>query len=131
MISDFGQLNVNAYRPSHLYGIHHVNLYSHEEITAELVILPPGASIAPHRHDNAHEIFDVLEGSGSFVVTGRPVSGEPGKCVFVAAGVEHSMQNTSDRDWTVRVTYQQRIYPRHIGKLIDRSIRKRLGLFYR
>ncbi len=131
MMNDFGQLNVNAYKPKNLYGVYHINLYAHEEMTADLVILPPGASIPPHRHENAHEVFDVLDGVGAFIVAGRPISGEAGKCVFVLAGMEHSMRNDSDHDWTVRVTYQQRIYPRHFGKLVSRSIRKRLGLVYR
>jgi hypothetical protein len=38
------------------------------------------------------------------------------------------MQNDSDQPWTVRITYQQRIYARHVGKLAGRAIRKRLGL---
>ena len=70
---------------------------------------------------------------------GPRVLGGAGKCVFVPAGMEHGyrfgyrydMRNDSDHDWTVRVTYQQRIYPRHLGKLVSRSIRKRLGLVYR
>ena len=66
MMNDFGQLNVNAYKPKNLYGIYQINLYAHEETTADLVILPPGASIPPHRHENAHEVFDVLDGAGRF-----------------------------------------------------------------
>jgi mannose-6-phosphate isomerase-like protein (cupin superfamily) len=129
-MDDFGQLNIKSYQPPHLYGVHHVNLYRHEETTADLVVLPPGALISPHRHENAHELFDVIGGQGTFIVDGRPVSGEVGKCVFIPAGIQHSMRNNGDGPWTVRVTYQQRIYPRHLGKLVGRAIRKRLGLFY-
>lgn len=128
MNNPFGQLNVNYYQPPHLHGIHHVRLHAHEELRAELVVLPVGASIPSHSHENAHELFDVLEGCGSFVIAGQHVSGERGKCVFVAAGAEHSMVNDGEAPWVVRITYQERIYPRHMGKLVGRAIRKRLRL---
>lgn len=129
-MDDFGQLNIKSYQPPHLYGVHHVNLYRHEETTADLVVLPPGAFITAHRHENAHELFDVVGGRGTFIIDGHPVSGEVGKCVFVLAGIEHSLRNDGDAPWSVRITYQDRIYPRHLGKLVGRAIRKRLGLFY-
>jgi mannose-6-phosphate isomerase-like protein (cupin superfamily) len=83
-------------------------------------------SIERHSHENKHEIFDVVEGSGCIEVAGRPVESGPGRCVFVPAGVSHSLHNTGDAPWTLRITCQDRVYPRHLGKLIGRALRKRL-----
>lgn len=121
-----GQLNIYSYRNAHTNEIQNVRLFECEELRAYLVVMPPGDQIAPHVHDNSHEIFDVIDGRGIFEVSGRIVSGDPGRCVFVPAGVSHSLRNESDQAWTLRVTYQDRVYPRHIGKLIRRSIQQRL-----
>ena len=122
-----GQLNINSYINANTGSIQHVRLFEHEELRAYLVVLPAGASIADHVHENAHELFDIISGGGSMVVDGLPIECQSGKCVFVPAGTRHSMVNTGVEPWTVRITYQDRIYPRHIGKLLGRAIRKRLG----
>jgi quercetin dioxygenase-like cupin family protein len=70
----------------------------------------------------------VVDGCGVFVVDGVDFPGPAGKCVFVKAGIPHAMRNNSDQSWTVRITYQQRLYARHVGKLVERALRKRLGL---
>ncbi|HSN78402.1 MAG TPA: cupin domain-containing protein, partial [Anaerolineae bacterium] len=71
---------------------------------------------------------DVIDGQGVFVVDSIDFPGPAGKCVFVKAGTSHAMRNDSDQPWTVRVTYQQRLYARHVGLLVGRAIRKRLEL---
>ena len=128
MIQSFGQLNLHAYQPHQPERIQTIRLFAHEELRAEMVVLPPGAHIPLHSHGNIHELFDVVAGRGVFVVDGVEFPGEPGKCVLVKAGTPHSMCNDSDERWVVRVTYQERIYARHVGMLVGRAIRKRLGL---
>jgi quercetin dioxygenase-like cupin family protein len=128
MIQSFGELNINAYQPHRPEGVVLTRLFEHEELRAELVVLPPRTAIPQHTHDHAHELFDVIDGNGVFVVGGVDFPGPAGKCVFVKAGTPHAMRNDSDQPWTVRVTYQQRIYPRHVGKLVGRAFRKRLRL---
>lgn len=128
MIQSFGELNVHAYEPHCPETVQLTQLFAHEELRAEMVFLPPGAQIALHRHENAHELFDVVQGQGKFVVDGVEFPGGPGKCVLVRAGTSHSICNDGEEPWMIRVTYQERIYPRHIGKLVGRAIRKRLGL---
>jgi quercetin dioxygenase-like cupin family protein len=128
MIQSFGELNINAYQPHQPEGVVLTRLFDHEELRAELVVLPPHSSVPLHTHDHAHELFDVIDGQGTFLVNGVDFPGPAGKCVFVKAGTPHAMRNDSDQPWTVRVTYQQRIYARHAGKLVGRAIRKRLGL---
>jgi mannose-6-phosphate isomerase-like protein (cupin superfamily) len=121
-----GQLNIYSLRNANAREAQLVRLFDGEEIHAYLLVVPPGEQIARHSHENKHEIFDVVEGSGCIEVAGRPVESGPGRCVFVPAGVSHSLHNTGDAPWTLRITCQDRVYPRHLGKLIGRALRKRL-----
>jgi quercetin dioxygenase-like cupin family protein len=121
-----GQLNVYSFRNQNTDTIQNVKLFEAEELRAYLVVMPPGSTIDTHAHANTNELFDVVEGEGQFTVDGRTFRGDSGKCVFVPAGVSHSIHNDSDSLWTLRVTYQECIYPRHIGKIVKRTIRKKL-----
>ena len=121
-----GQLNIYSLRNPQVREAQLVRLFEGEEIHAYMLVVPPGGHIERHSHENKHEIFDVLEGSGVIEVAGRPVASGPGRCVFVPAGVSHSLHNNGDAPWTLRITCQDRVYPRHLGKLIGRAIRKRL-----
>lgn len=121
-----GQLNALSFRNTHTRDIQLVRLFRGEELHAYLLVVPPGASIDRHVHENKHELFDVIEGEGILEVDGRTMTGSPGKCIFVPAGSVHSLHNPSDALWTLRITCQDRVYPRHVGKLIGRAIRKRV-----
>ena len=124
----FGELNIQAYAPHHPEGVVRTCLFDHEDLRAELVTMPPGSEIPLHVHEHAHELFDVIAGRGCILVAGQELPGAPGKCVLVAAGTPHGLRNDSDGLWTVRVTYQERVYARQVGKLVGRAVRKRLGL---
>lgn len=124
----FGELNIHAYLPHLPEGVVSTSLFAHEELRAELVVLPPGSAIDLHVHPYQHELFDVIGGYGTFLVDGVEFPGGAGKCVFVKAGTPHALRNDGDEPWTVRATFQQRVYPRSIGRLLRRSIRARLGL---
>lgn len=122
-----GQLNIFSYKNANASEIRNVRLFECEELRAYLVVVPPGGVIEEHVHASAHELFDVIDGEGTFVVDGRTFAGTAGRCVFVPAGVSHSIRNESDAAWTLRVTYQDQVYPRHLGKLIRRALRKRFA----
>lgn len=121
-----GQLDVFSYRNRYTRDVRLVRLFTGEELHAYLLIVPPGGRVERHTHENKHELFDVLEGEGIIEVEGRRVTSAPGRCVFVPAGNAHSLHNDSDELWTLRITCQDRVYPRHIGKLVGRAIRKRV-----
>jgi mannose-6-phosphate isomerase-like protein (cupin superfamily) len=121
-----GQLNVYSFRNQNTDTIQNVKLFEADELRAYLVVMPPGSTIETHVHANTNELFDVVEGEGQFTVDGRTFRGGSGKCVFIPAGVSHSIHNDSDSLWTLRVTYQECIYPRNIGKIVRRTIRKKL-----
>ena len=128
MIQQFGELNIHAYQPHRPEEVVLTRLFDHEELRAELVVLPPHSVLPLHSHANVHELFDVIDGQGTFLIDGIDFPGPAGKCVFVKAGTPHALRNDSDQPWTVRVTCQQRLYARHAGMLVGRAIRKRLGL---
>ncbi len=119
-----GQLDVYSFRNQNTNDIQNVRLFECDEMRAYLVVMPPGSTIETHVHANTNELFDVIEGEGLFTVNSRTFRGGGGRCVFVPAGVPHSIHNDSDALWTLRVTYQERVSPRHIGKLIKRSVRR-------
>lgn len=122
-----GQLNIFSYKNVNATEIQNVRLFTCEEMHAYLVVIPPGGVVEEHVHGSAHELFDVVEGEGTFVVDGRTFQGTTGKCVFVPAGVSHSIRNDGEAPWTLRVTYHDQVYPRHIGKLLRRALRKRFA----
>ncbi len=122
-----GQINVFSYRNPHTRDVQLVRLFAGEELHAYLLVVPPGGAITRHAHENKHELFDVLEGEGVIEVDGRSIVSAPGRCVFVPAGSAHCLRNDSDALWTLRITCQERVYPRHLGKLVGRALRKRLA----
>lgn len=127
-MQDFSQLNIHSYMNQSGRGIQAIRLVEHEELTAQLVTLPPGAEIKLHSHGDAHELFDVVAGEGTFVFADREVPGGPGKCIFVPVGVPHGLRNDGETPWVLRVTYQRQLLLRHVGRLFSRALRKRLPI---
>lgn len=123
---DTGQLNIHSYKNLHSRAIQTVALYTVDELRAELVVLPPGATVQEHSHTRLHELFDVIEGEGTFQVGERSFVGGPGKCVLVTAGLPHSIHNHSDAPWVLRITYQEQLKPWDVGRLISRALRRKL-----
>jgi len=64
---------------------------------------PPRRHAPPHVHEQAEEILYVLTGSGEFYFDGKPEPVRPGSCVYVPAGVTHSINNLSDQ--VLKVVY--------------------------
>jgi len=73
----------------------------------ELVIqarMRPGAFMPPHRHLHQEETFEVLEGTGTFTVSGRKIVAKSGERVRIAAGIAHRFRNDTNDDVQVRAT---------------------------
>jgi uncharacterized cupin superfamily protein len=64
---------------------------------------PPQAHAPGHRHDSQEEIIYILTGEGAIFFDGQPEVVRPGSCVFVPAGVNHSIRNDSDH--VMKLTY--------------------------
>lgn len=56
---------------------------------------PAGAHAPGHVHERAEEVIYVLSGSGEVHVGKEIATVVPGSAVFVPAGLEHSVNNTS------------------------------------
>jgi quercetin dioxygenase-like cupin family protein len=100
-----------------------VPMFQHEDFSACLLGFLPGQVLPIHSHDHEHEVFDVLEGSGTMLVDGKAIRTQPGTSIFVPAGVEHGFENDTDSRWLVRATIHERTYLR---TALKRAILKRL-----
>ena len=123
-----GQLNIHSYKNLHTQEIQTVPLFVHDELQADLVVVPPGGSIARHVHAHEDELFDVVEGTGAFEVGERRFAGNPGRCVFVPAGTSHALHNDADAPWVLRITFHKAVIPRHVGHILLRALRRKLRL---
>ena len=98
--------------------------FSTEEFSGCVLGFLPGQVLPRHQHAHEHEVFDVVEGTGTIFVGGQAVAAGPGTSVFVPAGTEHGFENTGNERWVVRATIHQRTYLR---QALKRAILKRLG----
>jgi mannose-6-phosphate isomerase-like protein (cupin superfamily) len=57
-------------------------------------ILPPGASIGTHRHDNETEYFIFLEGTGTVDDNGAETPVAKGDMMITGNGASHNVKNT-------------------------------------
>jgi mannose-6-phosphate isomerase-like protein (cupin superfamily) len=77
-----------------------------EEIRAKCrlcaqLVLPPGAGIGPHHHDNEDEVFIIQQGQGVVTDSGKEMEVEAGDAVLTGKGDSHSIQNTGENDLVV------------------------------
>lgn len=68
-----------------------------------LADFPPMKHAPAHVHEEAEEILYVLSGVGRMYFDGKPEDVEPGSCIYVPPGVEHSVENTGEE--VLRVIY--------------------------
>ncbi len=57
---------------------------------------PPQKHAPSHVHNKEEEIIYILTGSGEIFFNNLPEEVRPGTCVYIPAGVEHSINNTCD-----------------------------------
>jgi quercetin dioxygenase-like cupin family protein len=75
-----------------------ITLDTHPAIDALIAHIPPGGTIPLHQHPDTCEIACVLSASGLAVLGEENSPGQPvaaGCALFIAAGVAHSITNTS------------------------------------
>jgi quercetin dioxygenase-like cupin family protein len=101
-----------------------VPLFAEEEFSGCLLGFLPDQELPVHAHAHEHEVFDVLQGTGTMYLDGEAVKLKAGDAAFVPAGVRHGFKNTGTDRWLVRATIHQRTYVR---QSIRRAIAKRLG----
>lgn len=70
---------------------------------ADLYIRPGGAVVGEHWHPAMEEWFVVLRGRVDFRLAGKEETAEPGRQVYVPAGVAHDWWNAGGEEARVRV----------------------------
>ena len=95
--------------------------YVDQDLIACLVVLQPGAVVPQHSHEHHDEIFDVVEGEGTFILAGQEIALKPGMTICVPANTPHSLKAGS-RPWVLRETVHRHVYARHALK---RAFKKR------
>lgn len=103
--------------------VHSVPFYVGQDVIACLVTLQPYAVVPVHSHEHHVEIFDVVEGEGTFELAGEAHLLKPGMTICVPAGTMHSL-TAGEKPWVLRETVHQHIYAR---QAIWRAVRKRLN----
>jgi mannose-6-phosphate isomerase-like protein (cupin superfamily) len=66
-------------------------------------IIPPGASIGVHRHEDDEEYYYIVEGEGVMTLDGERYEVGPGDITAVYPGGEHGLENTSDAPMRILV----------------------------
>ena len=105
-----------------------LNLFDGEAFFGRLLCFSRGQFVKYHRHDHTDEVFDVIEGEGTFLIDGGEILGKPGTVLYVPAGVEHGLRADGTEQWLVRETVSERIYAGKAAKMVVRALLKRLPM---
>lgn len=77
-----------------------------EKLDLHLNILKPrGNHGMVHRHTKSDNVYIVRKGMGEFFVDGKVLNVVEGDIVYIPAGVEHSLSNTSDDEFQIFEIY--------------------------
>src|SRR5438093_6775588 len=69
-----------------------------KNLTAGIVILPPGKEQPKLSSHQAEEIYYVIRGKGRFVLDEKEIDVAEGSAVYVGWGVKHRALNTGEQD---------------------------------
>lgn len=70
-------------------------LFESERILVGLNAFEPGQAHALHAHEGMDKVYQVLAGSGVFLLEGRELAMETGMMLVAPAGVPHGIRNES------------------------------------
>jgi quercetin dioxygenase-like cupin family protein len=70
-------------------------LYESPRLLVGLNAFEPGQSHALHAHAGMDKVYQVLEGTGTFLLEGRELPMTAGDLLVAPAGVPHGVSNTS------------------------------------
>ena len=83
---DFAQYNPSKMGKS--------TLFSSSRMLVGLNAFEPGQEHKLHSHEGMDKVYQVLEGSGLFLLEGQELSMEPGLMLVAPEGVPHGIRNT-------------------------------------
>lgn len=71
-------------------------LFKSERILVGLNCFEPGQAHALHAHEGMDKVYQVLEGTGTFLLEDRELPMEPGMMLIAPSGVPHGIRNDGD-----------------------------------
>jgi oxalate decarboxylase/phosphoglucose isomerase-like protein (cupin superfamily) len=71
-------------------------LFRSDRIMVGLNAFLPGQEHALHAHDQMDKVYQVITGSGVFLLEDREIAMEPGVMLIAPEGVPHGIRNTGD-----------------------------------
>ncbi len=120
--------NANKIKKFSSQELSNLNLFDGEAFFGRLLCFSKGQIVRYHRHEHTDELFDVIEGEGTFLIDGGEMAGGPGTILYVPAGVEHGMRADGTDQWVVRETVHERVYAGRAAKMVMRAMLKRLPI---
>jgi oxalate decarboxylase/phosphoglucose isomerase-like protein (cupin superfamily) len=63
-----------------------------------------------HHHDNAAELYYVLEGTGLFTLDDETIDGTPGTVIYISVGAKHRIENNGCQTLMFFFVYNQPHY---------------------
>lgn len=120
--------NANQIKKFSTQELTNLNLFDGEAFFGRLLCFSKGQIVRYHRHEHTDELFDVVEGEGTFLIDGGEMLGKPGTILYVPAGVEHGMRADGTDQWVVRETVHERVYAGRAAKMVLRAALKRLPI---
>lgn len=70
-------------------------IFRSEHLMVGLNAFEPGQEHALHTHDGMDKVYQVVEGSGLFLIEGAEIAMEAGVVLVAPAGVAHGIRNDS------------------------------------
>jgi len=69
-----------------------------KHLNFRLINYLPGSAATPHSHDEAENVFYVIQGRGLAILDGDRIPIQPGTLVFIPPKVEHAVINTGEQN---------------------------------
>ena len=124
----FFSANANKIKKFSTQELSNLNLFDGEAFFGRLLCFSKGQVVRYHHHEHTDELFDVIEGEGTFLIDGGEMAGVPGTILYVPAGVEHGMRADGTEQWVVRETVHERVYAGRAAKMVMRAALRRLPI---
>lgn len=71
-------------------------LFESDRILVGLNSFEPGQAHALHAHEGMDKVYQVLEGTGTFLLEDQELAMQPGVMLIAPSGVPHGIRNDSD-----------------------------------
>ena len=124
----FFSANANQIKKFSAQELTNLNLFDGDAFFGRLLCFSKGQIVRYHRHEHTDELFDVVEGEGTFLIDGGEMPGKPGTILYVPAGVEHGMRADGTDQWVVRETVHERVYAGRAAMMVMRAALRRLPM---